>query len=76
MLSYLEIYQMLEIWVLDPGIFFLNRYIFLNIYSSFVIHLAAPDLRCSTQNLQSSLRHAGSLVVVGELLEACCAFPA
>ena len=29
MLSYLEIYQMLEIWVLDPIIFFfLNRYIF------------------------------------------------
>ena len=33
MLSYLEIYQMLEIWVLDPGIFFLNIYSFICIGS-------------------------------------------
>ena len=35
------------------------------------IYLGAQGLSCSTQDLQSWLQHAGSLVVACELLVAC-----
>ena len=58
MLSYLEIYQMLEIWVLDPGIFFFLTDISFKTF----IRLAAWGLSCIMQDL--SLWHTDSLVGV------------
>ena len=37
-----------------------------------LIYLAVPGLNCSTQDLGSSLWHAGSLVAACELLVASC----